>query len=271
MKNRDPFLSFLLLSSPDPVSKTGGEAFEELLAVYTMRSTTDGALAILGKVFGAWRGAVEVWNIHGLERPVPGGDTPTGDKYEASDFWRDEVENVEHPAGSEPDARPDLENEDFVRSTLRVMDVDRRCSFILVGFLPYSRGLKWARRSGCGTSVSIQFHEEGEQRGAGPGMGREGPSAEGSKEDRDEGDVDGWPEGARHVETNLGHTFDTTAHSIYTYAFNGSANTESLLVPEWGDACPESDWQAPVTRWILKAYHCCRGCRRDPASADSRQ
>ncbi|KAJ6566797.1 hypothetical protein B0H19DRAFT_714156 [Mycena capillaripes] len=82
-----------------------GEIYRKALPTHTLRSDSHhGPLHILapGRLARAGKGSVCVWNMDALETHGPDGRARIGSKFDTSDSWRDEDDELEASSGSKP-------------------------------------------------------------------------------------------------------------------------------------------------------------------------
>ncbi|KAJ7235721.1 hypothetical protein B0H12DRAFT_1212432 [Mycena haematopus] len=82
-----------------------GTIYDRGFPVHTLQTDDyEGPLHVLspGRVVRAGRGSVGVWNLEGLKTHGPDGNKRIGRKFDTSDTWRDEDDEIEASSGSEP-------------------------------------------------------------------------------------------------------------------------------------------------------------------------
>lgn len=91
--------------SPSEVG-TGGN-FAQTVPMHTLSSNDGGKgplTVVNGRLLRSSKGSLSVWNIDTLETHVGNGEAVIGGKFDPSDSWRDDPENIERSIGSAPDA-----------------------------------------------------------------------------------------------------------------------------------------------------------------------
>jgi hypothetical protein len=82
-----------------------GEIYKRALPIHTLQSDNHhGPLHIFapGRLLRAGKGSVGVWNLDTLETHGPKGKARIGPKFDTSDSWRDEDDELEASSGSDP-------------------------------------------------------------------------------------------------------------------------------------------------------------------------